>query len=146
MLPPDTPDVRAPGAPERALPLAELHALAWVASPAGTSTRTLLEHALSTVGATPRIAVETAHREAIVPLVLAGGGATLLPASLARDAHARGAQIRPTDPPIRRRTGLIHRPGPLSPPARAFLHLAMNAPRTDTTGRPNAPGGDQAPT
>jgi len=139
-------DVSAPGAPDEALPLAELHALAWVASPAGTSTRTLLEHALSTVGATPRIAVETAHREAIVPLVLAGGGATLLPASLARDAHARGAQIRPTDPPIRRRTGLIHRPGPLSPPARAFLHLAMNAPRTDTTGRPNAPGGDQAPT
>lgn len=74
-----------------------------------------VEQALSTVGATPRIAVETAHREAIVPLVLAGGGATLLPASLARDAHARGAQIRPTDPPIRRRTGLIHRPGPLSP-------------------------------
>lgn len=138
-------DVSAPGAPERALPLAELHALAWVASPAGTSTRTLLEQALSTVGATPWIAVETAHREAIVPLVLAGGGATLLPASLARDAHARGAQIRPTDPPIRRRTGLIHRPGPLSPPARAFLHLATNAPRTDTTGRDNAPEGDKTP-
>jgi len=146
VLPPDTPDVSESGAPERALPLAELRALAWVASPTGTSTRTLLEHALATVGATPRIAVETAHREAIVPLVLAGGGATLLPASLARDAHARGAQIRPTDPPIRRRTGLIHRPGPLSPPARAFLHLATNAPRTDTTGRDNAPGGDQAPT
>jgi DNA-binding transcriptional LysR family regulator len=145
VLPPETPDVSAPGAPERALPLAELHALAWVASPAGTSTRTLLEQALATVGATPWIAVETAHREAIVPLVLAGGGATLLPASLARDAHARGAQIRPTDPPIRRRTGLIHRPGPLSPPARAFLHLTTNAPRTDTTGRDNAPEGDKTP-
>lgn len=50
VLPADTPGTKAPGAPERALPLAELDTLAWVASPAGTSTRTLLEHALSTVG------------------------------------------------------------------------------------------------
>ncbi len=75
-----------------------------------------VEQALSTVGATPRIAVETAHREAIVPLVLAGGGATPA-ARLPGSGRPRPRRADPpTDPPIRRRTGLIHRPGPLSPP------------------------------
>ena len=94
-----------------------------VVSPPGTSTRMLLEQALAAVGVTPRIAVETAAREAIVPLVLAGAGAALLPTPLAGEAERRGAVVRPVRPSITRMIGLIHRDGLLSAAARAFLDL-----------------------
>jgi LysR family transcriptional regulator, carnitine catabolism transcriptional activator len=95
-----------------------------VLSPPGTSTRILLEEALAAVGVTPQIAVETAAREAIIPLVLAGAGAALLPAPLAREAHRRGAVVRAANPKIVRPIGLVHRTGTLSPAARAFVDLA----------------------
>jgi LysR family transcriptional regulator, carnitine catabolism transcriptional activator len=97
-----------------------------VVSPPGTSTRILLEQALAAVGVIPQIAVETAAREATIPLVLAGAGTALLPAPLARDAERRGAVVRPAVPPISRPIGLIHRRAQLSPAARAFLALAAN--------------------
>ncbi len=107
--------------PMRARELAETPL---VLSPPDTSTRILLEQALAAVGVTPNVAVETAAREAVVPLVLAGAGAALLPAPLAREAERRGAVIRPARPAITRPIGLIHREGPLSAAARAFLTLA----------------------
>ena len=73
----------------------------------------LLEQALAAVGVTPQIAVQTAAREAIVPLVLAGAGAALLPAPLAREAQRRGATVRSARPQITRTVGLIHRPAAL---------------------------------
>ena len=104
----------------------ELAATPLVVSPPGTSTRILLEQALARVGVTPTIAVQTAAREAIVPLVLAGAGAALLPAPLAREAQRRGATIRPARPKITRTVGLVHREAPLSPAASTFLALATN--------------------
>jgi DNA-binding transcriptional LysR family regulator len=95
-----------------------------VVSPPGTSTRMLLEQALGAVGVVPRIAVETAAREAIVPLVLAGAGAALLPAPLADEAQRRGAVVRAARPAITRQIGLVHREGLLSAAARAFLQTA----------------------
>jgi DNA-binding transcriptional LysR family regulator len=118
VLPPDTP------ADERPLGARELAHTPLVVSPPGTSTRILLEQALNAVGVTPQIAVQTAAREAIVPLVLAGAGAALLPAPLAAEARRRGASVRSARPPITRTVGLIHRQGPLSPAAGAFLTLA----------------------
>jgi DNA-binding transcriptional LysR family regulator len=84
----------------------------------------LLEQALGAVGVVPRIAVETAAREAIVPLVLAGAGAALLPAPLADEAQRRGAVVRAARPAITRQIGLVHREGLLSAAARAFLQTA----------------------
>ncbi len=113
-------------APDRQRPLTprDLARTPLVVSPPGTSTRMLLEQALDAVGVTPLIAVETAAREAIVPLVLAGAGATLLPAPLAREAERRGAVAQRTRPIITRTVGLIHRQAPLSAAATAFLALA----------------------
>ena len=105
----------------------ELAEIPLVVSLPGTSTRILLEQALADVDVTPRIAVETAAREAIVPLVLAGAGAALLPAPLAREAQRRGAVVRAARPPITRQIGLIHRAGRLSPAATAFLAIATGA-------------------
>jgi LysR family carnitine catabolism transcriptional activator len=106
-----------------ALAAATLRDIPLVVSPSGTSTRMLLEQALEAVGVTPRIAVEAGAREAIVPLVLAGAGAALLPAPLAREAGRRGAVVRAARPSIVRRIGLVHRAGQLSPAARAFVAL-----------------------
>jgi LysR family transcriptional regulator, carnitine catabolism transcriptional activator len=102
----------------------ELGEIPLVVAPRGTSTRMLLDQALDAVGVPPRIAVETAAREAIVPLVLSGAGAALLPGPLARDAQRRGAIVRRGNPRITRRIGLVHREGPLSAAARAFLAIA----------------------
>jgi LysR family transcriptional regulator, carnitine catabolism transcriptional activator len=113
-------DSRAPGP----LAAAALREVPLVVSPPGTSTRILLEQALQAVGVTPLIAVETDSREAIVPLVLAGAGAALLPAPLAHEAGRRGALVRGARPRIVRRIGLVHRDGPLAPAARAFSALA----------------------
>ena len=120
VLPPNMPT------DERPLGARELARTPLVVSPPGTSTRMLLEQALATVGVTPQIAVQTAAREAIIPLVLAGAGAALLPAPLAREAQRRGATVRSARPRITRTVGLIHRQGPLSPAAGAFLAIAAN--------------------
>lgn len=119
VLPPESPLAGAGGA----LAARALRDIPLVVSPPGTSTRLLLERALEAVGVTPRIAVETAAREAIVPLVLAGAGAALLPAPLALEAQRRGALVRSARPRIVRRIGLVHRAGPLSPAARALAEL-----------------------
>ncbi len=118
VLPPGTPPA------EGALPASTLRDIPLVVSPPGTSTRMLLEQALEAVGVTPRIAVQTDAREGIVPLVLAGAGAALLPAPLAHEAGRRGAVVRAARPRIVRRIGLVHRNGRLSPAARAFVAIA----------------------
>lgn len=124
VLPPRPTNGRRRALDARPLRPRELAETPLVVSPPGTSTRTLLEQALGAVGVTPRIAVEIAAREAIVPLVLSGAGAALLPAPLAREAHRRGAMMRAARPAITRRIGLIYRERLLSAPARAFLELA----------------------
>ncbi|MGD9704856.1 MAG: LysR family transcriptional regulator [Acidimicrobiia bacterium] len=111
----------------RRFALGSLAAEALVLSPPGTSIRDLIETAFATIGATPVVAVETAQREAIIPLVVAGAGATVLPAPLAFDAEARGATIAGLEPRLWRTIGLVHRPRGLSPAARAFLDVAVAA-------------------
>jgi DNA-binding transcriptional LysR family regulator len=111
---------------ERPLAPSALRSVPLIVTPPGTSTRDLLEHAFATAGVAPRIAVETTAREAIVPLVLAGAGAALLPAALAREAGRRGAVLRAPRPALTRPIGLVSRPGTLSPAARAFTALAVS--------------------
>ncbi len=127
----------SPAAYDEPLAAAALREIPLVVSPPGTSTRTLLEQALQAVGVSPRIAVETAAREAIVPLVLAGAGAALLPAPLAREAERRGAVARAARPRILRRIGLVYREDPLSPAARALLALVRGD--LDACTRPKRP-------
>jgi len=96
-----------------------------VTAPPGTTTRTQLEDAFADAGVTPRIAVVTAQREAILPLVLAGAGATLFPRPLAEQAAALGAVVVALRPRLARPVHLFHRVGPLSPAATAFRELAL---------------------
>jgi DNA-binding transcriptional LysR family regulator len=95
-----------------------------VTTPRGTSTRQLLDEAFAAARLTPQIAVVTAQREAVLPLVLAGAGATLLPQPLAANAQSLGAVVVPMSPPVTRRVVAVHRDGRLSPAASAFLSIA----------------------
>ncbi|MEU5979784.1 LysR family transcriptional regulator [Streptomyces sp. NPDC047315] len=70
------------------------------------------------------VAVDSAHRDAVVHFVLAGAGATVLPESAARPAGLLGAVIRDVDFTVPRHCFLYHRIGPLSPAARALVALA----------------------
>ncbi|MHA6626626.1 LysR family transcriptional regulator [Pseudonocardia sichuanensis] len=97
-----------------------------IVTPPGTASRALLEFALSDAGVPLRVAVETPHRAAIVPLVLAGAGVTLLPRSMAEDAARQGARVAGLDPPVVRRVQLLWRREPLSPAARAFVRMVVS--------------------
>jgi DNA-binding transcriptional LysR family regulator len=98
-----------------------------VTTPLGTSSRALLERALTRAALpAPVIAVETEQREALLPLVLAGAGTALLPRPLAEQAARQGAVVAELRPPLRRTVGIVYRQGTLSPAARAFLDLARS--------------------
>lgn len=107
------------------LPLAEVAALRLVATPEGTGIRDILAAAARQVGLELNVAVETAHRAMIVPLVLAGAGATLLPRSMADDAAGKGAVLRTTAPALSYRGRLVYRSGPLSPAADSFVAMTL---------------------
>src|SRR6476469_7729652 len=106
------------------LPVARLRGMPLVTTPPGTSTRDLLDRARVSAGIDPVIAVETSQREAIAPLVLSGAGTSFLPARLAESLAAQGAVIARLVPTLTRTIGLVHRPSPLTPAARAFVELA----------------------
>jgi DNA-binding transcriptional LysR family regulator len=117
--------VRPPGSPpDEVLPVERLAGAPLITTPLGTSSRALVERTLAAAGVTPRVAVETEQREALLPLVLAGAGSALLPRPLAEQAQQRGAVVMVLQPPLRRTVGLVHRRGLLSPAARAFVELA----------------------
>jgi LysR family transcriptional regulator, carnitine catabolism transcriptional activator len=119
VLPPGSP------VPRRGLSIGALARLPLVTAPAGTSTRTQLEDAFAAAGVTPEIAVVASQREAILPLVLAGAGATLYPRALAEQAARLGAVVAMLRPHLTRPVFLLHRVGPLSPAAAAFLALTQ---------------------
>lgn len=116
--------------PSGRLSVARLASFPLITTPRGTSTRRLLADALREADPDedPSIGVVTEHREAIVPLVLAGAGAAVLPEPLARAAEALGAVTAPVSPAIERDVVLVHRRGALSPAARAFRALAIERP------------------
>jgi LysR family carnitine catabolism transcriptional activator len=120
ILPPGSPI--PPGAPL----LGGLDGVPLVATPEGTSSRRLLEEGFADAGLIPSVAVVTAQREAILPLVLAGAGAALVPEPLAEVAAQLGAVVVRPVPAISREVAILHRPGPLAPAAQRFLELAAN--------------------
>ncbi|MEJ3653439.1 LysR family transcriptional regulator [Actinomycetes bacterium KLBMP 9759] len=125
---------------EGSVPIAQVAALDLIVAPPGTSSRALLESALAGAGVPLRVAVETPHRAALIPLVLAGAGATLLPRAMAEDAARQGARIATLVPPVVRRVQLLWRREQLSPAGRAFVGMVVAA-----TGGDAAATADDAP-
>ena len=80
------------------------------------------------MGLNAKLAVVSAQRDAILPLVLAGAGAALVPESMALVAQKLGAVVARPDPPAIRELALVHRGGTLSPAAARFAELAVLEP------------------
>ncbi len=112
------PGSAAPAGPLRPGSLADVPL---IVTPPGSSGRGLLEAALGREGLRPLIAIETSQREAILPLVLAGAGAAVMPEAIAVLAAAQGAVTVPLDPPLMRDLAIVHRLGSPTPAAAAFL-------------------------
>jgi DNA-binding transcriptional LysR family regulator len=113
--------------PTGPLRLREVAGVPLVLSPTGSSVRDVVDVALADAGVDPEVAVETAQRDALIPLVLAGAGTAFLPETLARAAERLGAIVRETTPRLRRRVVVVHRPDELGPAASRFLALAQGA-------------------
>jgi len=91
-------------------------------------------------GINSRILVETVHRVATIPLVLAGIGAALLARPMARQAAALGAVICQLDPPLYRTAFLIDVPPPTSAAARAFLEIVAEIQAAAASDLATSPG------
>lgn len=131
--------VSPPGTTSSDAPLtpAALARLPLIVTPPGTSTRRLLDRTFTRDGLEPNIAVEINYREAIIPLVLAGAGTSLLPRRIATQAASQGALVRRLRPALTRRIGLLHRQARLSPAAEAMVHLATSTLNRTPTERPS---------
>lgn len=124
--------VLPPGSPvEHPYPLGELARQPLVAAPKGSSSRDLLDEALEARGGLHHFAVETAQREALLPLIACGAGAGLLPRPIARQAEALGCVVAEPYPGVSRLLAIVHRPGPLTPAAQRFVAIAQERASAD---------------
>lgn len=112
---------------------AALARLPLITTPKGTSTRRQLDEIFALLDRRPNVAVETEHRDAMVPLVAAGAGVALVPRPAQPLAAGSGVAIAEVRPAVRRRIGLVHRTGDLPPAAQTFVELAVG--RTVTSPR-----------
>ncbi|PRZ44309.1 LysR family transcriptional regulator [Antricoccus suffuscus] len=118
--------VQPPGTPESSEPITldDLRGIGIIAVPRGTAQRDFFERMLLEADVRTGIPVQVAHREAVVPMILAGAGPSVLPRPRADEAVRRGAIKRRFEPQIYRKVGLFHRAGDLSPAAHALLAIA----------------------
>lgn len=107
--------------------LADLLERPMITGEPGTYARDLLTRAAADLGGefTPQVEVE--RRETTTHIVLAGAGAAIMPAPLARITQLRGARLLSLDPPLLRIISMVSRTGPLSPAARAFVRITKTA-------------------
>jgi LysR family carnitine catabolism transcriptional activator len=103
--------------------VADLVPLGLISTPKGTPLRTLLDEQLALAGQPDEVAVETAHLASVIPLVLAGAGAALLPEGLASDAAAKGARVVRLTPATRASVHIVWRAGRLSSVGEHFLSV-----------------------
>lgn len=119
-------------APQRPLSVTELADVPLVVTPSNTSSRNRLDQLLASHGLKAKIRIETPQREAVLPFVLSGVGAAVVPAGLARIGRASGAVSAGIEPELVRHLVVLHRSTALTPAAAAFVVLAQEHARVRT--------------
>lgn len=114
LLPPAT-TARAAGAGD------EFCDLGLILMPRGTSAHAVAVDALGDGPAREAVRIETRTRGSIIPLVLAGAGAAIVPESRTDVARSLGASVVPLRRPVTRTIVVARRPGPISDAAREFF-------------------------
>ncbi|MFF0816882.1 LysR family transcriptional regulator [Rhodococcus sp. NPDC003318] len=108
--------------PEGSIPLSDLPDIPMVFAPQGPSVVDEIQEAIRGAGVRLHNSVLVDHREARIPMVLAGLGGTIIERSQA-EAVADRAVVRSVQPPITRSFGLAFDPATLSPVGQAFAEL-----------------------
>lgn len=128
--------VVAPGALEEPGPTVTrdvLRGMRFVVPAPATAVRSLFDRLAGTIGGM-EIAAEVGDRSMVLPMVLKGIGAGLMPDGWADLAHRAGADVYRFAPPERLPQWLVHRRGRVTTATRAFidatLHRSPPAPAT----------------
>ncbi|MTD57863.1 LysR family transcriptional regulator [Amycolatopsis pithecellobii] len=103
----------------------DLKGMRFVVTPPGTAVRALFDRLAVSVGDVP-IAAEVADRSVVLPMVLAGIGAGLMPDGWRDAADRAGARVYRFAPPERIPQWLVHRSGPLTAAAQAFAGATLS--------------------
>ncbi|MBM7368478.1 LysR family transcriptional regulator [Gordonia hydrophobica] len=109
------------------MPVARLGGVPLVLGEPGTETRDFIERSLRQAGVEPDVAVRVQQRGTVLPVVLAGGGATIVTLRSALDASQRGAVVRDLEPRLLRGLGVIYRTERLTETAAQFLISARES-------------------
>lgn len=109
------------------VPIKELSRVPFVMGERGTATRDFIDRSLRMHGVEPDVAVEVRQRGAVLPIVLAGGGVSIVALRTGLDALPRGGVVRELAPRLTRRMGVVRRPGRTSAASTAFLACARDS-------------------
>lgn len=121
----DSTDDSADDAGQRTVRRADLAGMRLIVSTEGSLMRRLVDDVLAS-GVDAQIVVEVEHRTSILPMVLAGIGHAVLPASWTLLAQRTGAVVRRIEPPSLLRIAVVTRKAALTPAAQAFLTTAID--------------------
>ncbi|MDT0184426.1 LysR family transcriptional regulator [Microbacterium sp. ARD31] len=94
-----------------------------IGTPRGTALRGLLDQHLEAAGQATDVMVETAHAASVVPLVVSGAGAAVLPEGMTADAATKGARVARLEPEGRASVSLVWQGAGLDGVAGDFLEL-----------------------
>jgi len=104
--------------------LRDLAGIRMVATRRGSDQREFVDDALAAAGVSTRLVVSTNNRAQLLPLVLRGVGATIIPDGRAFEAAARGAIIRRIIPDLGRSYQLVWVRDGVTPEMRTVIELA----------------------
>ncbi|MBA8961667.1 LysR family transcriptional regulator [Rhodococcus opacus] len=110
-------------------PVESLSGVPFVMGEHGTATREYIENSLREHGVEPRIVVEVPQRGAVLPMVLSGAGAAIIPLRIALDARHRGGVVRELSPGLSRRVGMMYRRGRMTVATSDFLDYSKRSMR-----------------
>lgn len=105
----------------------DLRGLRFVVTKPGTAVRALFDQIAGTVGDLT-IAAEVGDRSVVLPMVLRGIGASLMPDGWRDLAQRAGAEVYHFAPRERLPQWLVHRSGPITPATQAFLDTTLATP------------------
>lgn len=108
-------------------PIEALTDVPLVMSGKGTSTRDYIEQSFRAHGVEPRVVVEIPQTGAVLPMVLSGGGAAIIPLRIALDARHRGGVVRELAPELSRRIGVVYRTGRMTATTTEFLSYSKRS-------------------
>ncbi|GAB2966621.1 LysR family transcriptional regulator [Amycolatopsis acidiphila] len=112
----------------------DLAGMRFVVTKPATAVRALFDRLAASVGDVV-IAAEVGDRSVVLPMVLRGIGAGLMPDGWAELARRAGAQVYRFAPPERLPQWLVHRSGPITAATQAFLDTTLSRPGRDAVTR-----------